>query len=322
MKNKPLFTVIITSYNQERTIRESIQSVLIQNYENMELIITDDGSSNFDKAATEEYINKNKKRNLTKLLVLAHKQNSGTVKSLNSAIRQSNGYYLTAFAGDDCLYDENTIANYEKAFTEQRERHIITAQCHRYDPELKQLLYKQVNVARANSINESPAKIQFKMISETNTFAMGATAFRRETLEKYGLFDERYKVVEDWPLFLKLTRNGEKVFFVDFVALKHRAGGMSKRQSKESNLALNSKEFCVGLLAVFENEIFPFMKTFSSDEQHERIARYMNLIASNRNILSDTVYANEAKIIARLILKYPAIVIKLRLSRFWRDYNS
>lgn len=311
MTDKPLFTVIILSYNQERTIYESINSVLIQNYENVELIITDDASTSFDERAIREYIDSNKKGNLKNYMVLTHAQNEGTVKSLNSAIKKANGYFVSVFAGDDCLYDENTLSNYEKGFNESQARNIITAQCHRYDSELKEFLLKQVPVERAYKINESPAHIQYRMISEWNAFAMGATAFKKEVLEKYGFFDEKYRLIEDWSLFLKLTRNGETFHFVDFVALKHRYGGLSKRKNKENNFALTSREFCIDLLAVFENEIFPYMGDLSLDEQNQRIARYMGFVTANQSMLSNSIYESKSRVKFMFLFKYPSIAINL-----------
>jgi GT2 family glycosyltransferase len=307
---KSLFTVIIPCYNQERTICAAISSVLIQNYENIELIVTDDASLHFDKSVVQEHIDRNKGANLKKHILLTHDRNIGTVKNLNSAIRMANGDYVTVFAGDDCLFDEGTLSNYEKVFRESKERNIVTAQCYRYDSELKEFLYKQVAVERAYRINESPALVQFKMLSEMNTFAMGATAFKKEMLEKYRYFDERYRLIEDWSLFLKLTRNGEPFHFVDFVALKHRYGGLSKRKSKENSFALTSRDFCIDLLAVFENEIFPYMRDLSREERNQRIARYMGFVRANQEILSGTIYESALKVKMRFLFKYPVTAVQ------------
>jgi GT2 family glycosyltransferase len=322
MTNKPLFTVIILSYNQEKTICESISSVLAQNYENLELIITDDASAGFEKVTIQEHIDKKKRGNLKNYLILTHEQNVGTVKHLNFAIKKASGYYVTVFAGDDCLYDEYTLSNYEKAFTEHPDKNIITAQCYRYDPHMMEFLLKQVPVERAYKINESPAPVQFRMLSEWNAFAMGATAFKQEMLKKHNFFDEKYRLIEDWSLFLRLTRSGETFYYADFVALKHRYGGLSKRKSKENSFALTSRDFCIDLLAVFENEIFPYMKELSETEQNQRFARYMSFITANKNLLTNTIYENAAKVKMRFLFRYPTIAVKLflrsRLSSLYR----
>ena len=178
---------------------------------------------------------------------------------------------------------------------------------------MNEFLLKQVPVERAYQVNESPAQVQFKMISEANIFAMGATAFTREMLEKHDFFDERYRLIEDWSLFLRLTRNGERFYFVDFVALKHRYGGLSKRKSNENNFALTSRDFCIDLLFVFEHEIFPYMRDLSQAEQDQRISRYMGFVNANQNLLSSSVYGSRFRVKLRFLLKYPSIAVRLFL---------
>jgi hypothetical protein len=151
------------------------------------------------------------------------------------------------------------------------------------------------------------------MLSEWNAFAMGATAFRKTTLEKHGYFDERYRLVEDWPLFLKLTRNGERFFFMDFVALRHRYGGLSKRKSKEDNFALTSREFCLDLLAVFEHEIFPYMGDLSWEDHNQRISRYLGFVNANQSLLANTRYESRSRVKMRFFLKYPSIAARFFL---------
>jgi glycosyltransferase involved in cell wall biosynthesis len=314
MPDKPLFSVLIPTYNQEKTICESISSVLVQDYENVELIVTDDASAGFDKDAVREHIESHRRRNLNNYQIRTHTRNMGTVKSLNAAIREASGVYVTVFAGDDLLYDEHTLSRYREAFAEHPAQNIITAQCYRYDEDMNELLLQQVPLERAHQINASPAPVQFRLLSEWNAFAMGATAFRREILEKYGYFDERYKLIEDWSLFLKLTRNGERFHFVDFVALKHRYGGLSKRKSKENSFALTSRDFCLDLLAVFENEIFPYMGELSLPEQSQRMTRYMGFVTANRDLLKSTIYEDLVRVKLRFLLRHPVTAVKLFLA--------
>ena len=62
MENKTkLITIILTNYNNEEYIYKAIDSILEQDYGNIELIITDDCSKKFDKDKINNYIDKNKK---------------------------------------------------------------------------------------------------------------------------------------------------------------------------------------------------------------------------------------------------------------------
>ena len=53
---KTQYTVILTNYNGEEYIYNALDSIFIQDYPNIQLIITDDSSTNFDQSSLEKYI--------------------------------------------------------------------------------------------------------------------------------------------------------------------------------------------------------------------------------------------------------------------------
>jgi alpha-1,3-rhamnosyltransferase len=107
MKNShPLITVIIPSFNHEKYIKEAIQSIINQTYNNLELIIIDDGSQ--DKSI--ERVNELKEiceKRFAKFIFIA-KKNEGIIKTLNNSFRYANGEYILMIASDDRA-KENTI---------------------------------------------------------------------------------------------------------------------------------------------------------------------------------------------------------------------
>lgn len=93
IKNSPLVSVIIPTYNGESTILRAINSVLNQTYSNLELIVVDDCS----KDNTFEVV-KNVKDKRVK--VLRHKENRGGSAARNTGIKEAKGEYI-AFLDDD-----------------------------------------------------------------------------------------------------------------------------------------------------------------------------------------------------------------------------
>ncbi len=100
MKAKlPLVSVIIPAYNHEDYVQETIQSVLNQSYQNIELCIIDDGSTDdtWQKIQAMHSIAQEKLSNV----IIHTKQNGGTCETLNLLIEQSQGKYVYYLASDD-----------------------------------------------------------------------------------------------------------------------------------------------------------------------------------------------------------------------------
>ena len=91
----PLVTVAIAAYNVEKYLRRGIQQVLNQTYENLEIILVDDGSTDntakmCDDIATED-----------SRIRVVHKENGGLGSARNVGIEQAQGEYLYFFDVDD-----------------------------------------------------------------------------------------------------------------------------------------------------------------------------------------------------------------------------
>ena len=112
MNKGPLITVIITSFNSEKYIKRSVNSVINQSYKNIELIVVDDCS----KDKTIEILNQLKKKHFFKIIKL--NQNSGSPgKPRNIGIKNSRGKIISFLDADD-YWNENKLSvqfqNYKK----------------------------------------------------------------------------------------------------------------------------------------------------------------------------------------------------------------
>ena len=95
----PLVTVCIPVYNHYRFVKECIQSVVEQDYENIELIIIDDGSNDDSFLIVEDCISKCKNR--FKRFNFIQRENKGVCYTLNEAIEWSQGKFFGSIASDD-----------------------------------------------------------------------------------------------------------------------------------------------------------------------------------------------------------------------------
>lgn len=91
----PQLSVVVTVYNLDRYIEKCIDSLLLQDYKYMEIVIVDDGSTDNTSEICDKY---EKKYNNIRVV---HKCNEGVVKALATGIDYSEGLYITFVDGDD-----------------------------------------------------------------------------------------------------------------------------------------------------------------------------------------------------------------------------
>jgi glycosyltransferase involved in cell wall biosynthesis len=94
-KFSPLVSIILPTYNRENYITRSIDSVLKQSFDNWELIIIDDGSSDNTGTLVSDYLSNDER------IFYLKKNNSGVPISRNVGIKLSSGTYLTFIDSDD-----------------------------------------------------------------------------------------------------------------------------------------------------------------------------------------------------------------------------
>lgn len=121
MEDKGLVSIIMPSYNSEKYIKDSIESVLSQSYNNWELIIIDDCSN-------DNTVNVIKSFNDKRIKLFINEKNSGAAISRNRALRESNGKWISFLDSDD-VWMPNKLEeqlnfmvenNYSFSFTDYR----------------------------------------------------------------------------------------------------------------------------------------------------------------------------------------------------------
>lgn len=98
--NNPQVDVLVISYNQEKIIHETIESVLNQTYDNTRLIIADDNSTDGTRNIIDEYHRKYP----DKIIKIYNEQNMGITKNSNIGLAACKGDYFVIMGGDDVLY--------------------------------------------------------------------------------------------------------------------------------------------------------------------------------------------------------------------------
>lgn len=247
----PLITVITANYNSPYLL-DTINSVLNQNYENIEYILVDDGSEEFDIDGIRRYIEKRKKSNVKNVLVIQNEFNLGTVRTLNKALKGSTGKYIFNLSADDLFASTDVLKRWTETF-ESSGAMVMTSYCDMYDENMEKLIRRVPQLDKVKKIiNAMPDELYDDLASQN--YILGCcTARSRECIEKYGLYDERYRIIEDYPMNLFLLRNGQKIEFWDSVSVKYRTGGVS------AAINFNSAYECDSDM-ILRNELLAFAK--------------------------------------------------------------
>tara|TARA_R110001583_G_scaffold25289_1_gene91634 strand:+ start:6987 stop:7886 length:900 start_codon:yes stop_codon:yes gene_type:complete len=103
---KPLVSVLLPTYNSESYIKQALDSVLSQSYPSVQLVVSDDAST--DK--TQEILADYKARYPAAIKLFIQKKNLGVTPNCNFILQHCTGHYILFFAGDDLLY-ENCITD-------------------------------------------------------------------------------------------------------------------------------------------------------------------------------------------------------------------
>lgn len=108
-----LVSVVVPVYNVERYIHQCVDSILTQTYQNIEVILVDDGSPDNCPAICDEYAQKDNR------VKVVHKQNGGLSSARNAGIRASTGDYLMFVDSDDYWDNELALAEIVSIINEQ-----------------------------------------------------------------------------------------------------------------------------------------------------------------------------------------------------------
>lgn len=229
MCGKPLISIITLTYKTFDSIFENIQSVLNQDYPNIEYIIADDGSENFPEDKIREFVNQNAKYNLKNFVILHKKENQGTVRNANGAYKLAKGIYLFPLSGDDMFYKNNVVSRIVHEFENRNCDMLITSRLVIND-ENKPVYFLPHFRERKKIYNFKTAKEQYSALVSERFYDMASGSVmyvNKKLFEQMGCFDESYCLWEDAPFLAKYMWKRKVEFAYDIVSIYYKMGGVS-----------------------------------------------------------------------------------------------
>ena len=214
MNNRhPLVSIIVVTYNAEKTVVETLDSAISQNYDNLEIIISDDSSKDHTVSVIRTWLEEARKQFNGNITLLTSETNQGVCRNFNKAIKQSSGLYIKIIAGDDILFP-NCCEDYVRFVTGNPLAQFVTSYVKVYNEEFKEdnCVYSSSN-RRKMAIFDKPAEVQLKYMAYKIFVSAPTMFFSRELYDRVGGFDERYKY-EDHPFYISILEAGEKIYLL------------------------------------------------------------------------------------------------------------
>jgi len=220
-----LITVVTLCYKNYSSIYESIDSVLCQDYPNIEYIISDDGYPGFPKEKIDKYLQHKCKSNITNCVVRSNTENVGTVKHSNLVCEITKGEYFVELSCGDSFYEPNTVSKIVKEIIENDSDIYIFSRlvCDEEGNEKHYIPHRR-NVKKASTLN---GRSQYEAIVWGHFWAAGSATVYNTDYVKENKFDEKYFLIEDYPMFTSYTWENKIHCNYDIVSIKYRLGGVS-----------------------------------------------------------------------------------------------
>lgn len=237
LSKKFKFSIILTSFNVEQYIRESIESVINQDIgfeENVQLIIVDDGSTDNSLDIINEYAEQ-----FPDNIVLLTQKNEGIASSRNLGLIYAEGEYVNFLDGDDFL-SKNTLSNVYDFF-ELNEDSVEVVSLPLYYFKRKKGSHELNNKLHCEGIVDLELEPNNPLLSISSSFI-------KSDVLKYEFFDEDLLCSEDSLLLNKILLNKNRYGFIDSSRYWYR---QRHDLTNNSNRMLFEKEYYLDRLRGF-----------------------------------------------------------------------
>jgi alpha-1,3-rhamnosyltransferase len=221
---QPLVSIIVATYNSGKFVIETLESAKAQTYLNLALIISDDCSADNTVAICQDWVTANGHRFVSTRLITVP-QNTGVSANCNRCIHAAQTTWIKFIAGDDILLPNCITDNMEFVAANPSAKAVFS-----------EVLLYQGDFKKENFLNNVPqgypmnimnpkfsVEDQYKILLISDRITYTPSVFlNRETLLLVGGYDETNRLIEDYPMWLKLTRAGNKLYFFNTATVGYR----------------------------------------------------------------------------------------------------
>lgn len=307
MNKAEMVSFIILTYKKFDGIYDTLDSLFIQDYPCIELIVCDDGSPNYDDEIDKikDYIDVHKKSNIVNVRFQHNMPNMGTVQNANVAYRMAEGKYIKDLGADDELNGVDAISKYVR-FIEENNAYICFSKLQGIDDCGNVIKSLESCVDNYDEVrNLTPMETRNKLFAR-NFLPAPAWFAKKELFEKYGYYLDVTRLIEDYPYWIHLCTEGVEFKYMDDVLINYKMTGVSSAGSY-------GVAFMEDMFNIYDKCIFPYDKRYGFAQPLYNFLKKMGLNAYNAKAYWDT-YGIGKKLLA--YIKYGVFFAYIKLGNY------
>ncbi len=213
MPSLPLISVVVASYNMGQYVCQAVDSILNQEYPNLEVIVVNDGSSDDTWERLEKYADLPQVR-------IIHQENGGQTVAKNRGLQESRGDYV-GFCDADNYWLPGKLSKQMSLFEKLDKPGVIYGDL--------QLIDGDGNFLETPSVKRYSGRITGQLL-RNNFVTFNTTLIPRAILDDVGFFDEKLRMGIDYDLWLRISVAYDFYYLPEkLVAYRIWGGQMSKR---------------------------------------------------------------------------------------------
>ncbi len=200
----PLVSIIVSCYNGEKYIADTLNSLLSQTYTNLEIIVVDDGSKDNSESVIKSFADKR--------ICYYKQENGGQCNALNAGFKKASGKYIKFYDADDILH-KNVIAGQVAALQDENDNVVSFIEWRRF---YNNILPVEIDLSDPHTIHKDCSPLEFIMWKENPPMVQcGLWLLPTTLLHRTGLWDERLSLINDTEFFTRIFTHAKRLKFAD-----------------------------------------------------------------------------------------------------------
>jgi alpha-1,3-rhamnosyltransferase len=258
-EENPLVSIIIITYNSSKYVLETLESSKGQTYQNIELIVSDDCSTDYTVEICRVWIEENKERFVRTEMITTEK-NTGIPANCNRGLYAAKGKWIKFIAGDDALLENCILDNINYIIAMPENVYALHSNVKYYSSVFDEnfFLFNTDRSFDTFCCHTIRAADQLKLLVRGYGPLAPSSFFNGNTLSVLGGFDEKLPY-EDGPLWVKLTLNNYKIHYLHKTTVKYRLHDSISNNIEDRFLF---KQIYKMDKVVFENVYKPHLKIY------------------------------------------------------------